>query len=445
MSYIIDYNKELPGYLKVTGNTDVYGDLFVMGTIGGTLGPLGFPTFVYVGDPLSDFPTLKASIDWLSSGKMSGNTTLVLTADEEEITDTILINLPYQLMITSGGYGQSTLKAGTGLTNKPMFNVASNCSFTKLILDGTSLANYGDLSTESLIRLIGSNYIEVKDTTLIGGYNGINIRNTGEIWAFENIIKDQKNANIRVNVTGGTYTYRSAHTDYWGAPIGIQFVSGVTSYFSSQGDTSKPLNSGSIFLIKPNDTSVSFTDCVVMECIWDSTGTFLSGWDFTRSDGRDADDVFLTNVGIEDQRPHAKINITSNTGTTTFTQNVWTKINFSLIPTNQYLKKMSLTPSGRITYLPTHSKDLMVWVSAAVTTTSQPITITWSWFKNGLTGTTYGTMTQNIDQNAKAFNFSQNIYIPDMKKNEYIELYGRVTTTGEDCVLQDANILIMSN
>jgi hypothetical protein len=53
--------------------------------------------------------------------------------------------------------------------------------------------------------------------------------------------------------------------------------------------------------------------------IWNGVGTFLSGFDFSLTSGRDADIFVTNNAGYESKNPHIKINIVDGTSTTTIT------------------------------------------------------------------------------------------------------------------------------
>lgn len=73
-----------------------------------------------------EFETLKLAIDWLSvPGQMSGNTALILTNDEV-IDETIVIDLDFDLVIRSEGYGLVTLTPSLSLSGNSMFDIRSN-------------------------------------------------------------------------------------------------------------------------------------------------------------------------------------------------------------------------------------------------------------------------------------------------------------------------------
>jgi hypothetical protein len=127
------------------------------------------------------------------------------------------------------------------------------------------------------------------------------------------------------------------------------------------------------------------------------------------------------NIGIEDYRPHAKINLAGGTSSNAYPQNTRSKVIYTA--SDIYAKKWSFSTTGRLMFLPSHTKSAQIRMSAALTTTSSQANLKFAIIKNGNTGTQLGTMTVTLDQNARAFNFSSNIYLDDVTLNDYYELY----------------------
>ena len=424
-------------------NVNIDNNLFVKGTIGGTLGPLGFQNYIFVGDPLSDYPTLAASLTKLATS-MTGNTTLVLTADNEIITSPITINLPYNLMITSGGYDQSTITAGlTGdMCDNTLFTLESDVSFSKIIITAVGGATG---TTIAIFNQTDDLYIEFKDSSITGFDKGIVSVSNAEFWVFESVINDCYTSGFELNTISTGARYRSSVTDY-SASIdypnytGINILSGNSIYISSQLDTTELSTTGQTF-IKYAGASITYIDFVVQGCSWNNIGIFRSGFDFTLK--RDADIILLNNTGDEDMKPHAKyVSILNTSGITLNTTN-------QAIPwsaTTTYGKKISFSQATQaITYLPTHKTSLVMWISGAITASNQPATVTLSVVKNGnFTGTTLGNMSIYIDQNSRAFNFSTNVYLDDVLENDTYVIAGKCSTGTEAVILQDLNWLILN-
>jgi hypothetical protein len=415
-----------------TGDTMIMtGNVEVTGTLKTPTSKYNFQSSLSITVGSTDFPTLADTILWLADGNMIGNTTLLLTADNESITDTITINLPYNLAIKGGAYNQTTLSAGTGLSNKPMFVIESNVSFVKVIFDGSTYTDYGSLSTENCIEVNTDDlYIEVKDFLITNFYRGIYSTSNSEFWIMEGGITECYDAGFELNTSSIGAKYRSTLNDYSCTDVnkvytGIKITSGTTIYLSSENDTSEfEITTGHTF-ISYNGTQVSYIDFVVVGCIWNNQGNFKSGFDFTLK--RDADIVMVSNVGQEDHKPHFKLGWLTNTGVTTISaQNTWYKLNLFATPNKiSYAKKFSIS-GNKVTYFPTHSKDCIMWLNGSIAPSSSVAT---NWeiaiVKNGLTGTTYGDLQVTTDASGRQFNFGTNVYLSDVIENDYFEIYIR--------------------
>ena len=148
--------------------------------------------------------------------------------------------------------------------------------------------------------------------------------------------------------------------------------------------------------------------------------------------------------------PHFKIGWQNQTGTTTIsTQNIWYKPSLGvaalsyadgfIIDANKYI--LSGSSVGSSNY------DLTIWISGTLKA-DQTTTTTWQicMFKNGNTGTTYGSMNITTDQSNRAFNYSTNIYIENSVKNDFYEFYLRNTTNNSvNVITVDLNILCLSH
>ena len=187
--------------------------------------------------------------------------------------------------------------------------------------------------------------------------------------------------------------------------------------FSSTGQTVVTKSSG-----------ITYDAIIIEGSIWNGIGNFEgNGFDFRLE--RDASVEFDGNIGVESFLPHTKLSWVGNTGVTTIaTQNKWYKINLFNTPTLTYTKKFGVS-GNQLTYYSSHSKDLMGWISGSVTPDSNAAT---NWqvavIKNSQTGTTYGMIQVTTDQNARAFNFSTNVYMEDATKNDYYEIWIKNTS-----------------
>ncbi len=381
---------------------------------------------------------------------MTGPTKVVVTSNQN-ITDTITINLPYQLTIDGVDYGHTSLNAATGLLGKPMFIVQSAFSLINITCDGTTLAGYGSGNTAENCMTVNTNslYIEVKNFLIKGFKSGISSHSNSEFWIMEGGFVNCWDSGVKINTSASGAKVRSTLNDYtcttaaYTSYVGMNILSGASIYFSSENDTSQlAMATQTVFSITPS--SVTYTDISITGLIWNSVGLFKNSLcDFTNPVL--ADLIMKSNVGVEDMTPHAKLGWEANTGSTTIaTQSKWYKPTLPATPNGANYYKKFTPASNRLTYNPTHSKDALMWISGSLLPDNNTVT---NWqiavVRNGLTGTTYGRIGVTTDQSTRAFNFSTNVYIPDMLQNDYVEIWIRNTSNNTiNGVVQDLNWLV---
>jgi hypothetical protein len=169
---------------------------------------------------------------------------------------------------------------------------------------------------------------------------------------------------------------------------------------------------------------------------WNNQGSFINGFDFSRSDGRDANAYMANNAGIENKNPHSKINVNNNAATTTVTNSgTYYKANWTNSATS-YTSKMTLT-NNRITYQPDNSLDAMAIITGNISVNNANRVITIAIVRNGATGTRYGETDLRVTVSNQPFQFSTVIYVPDLLKNDYIELYVTSSSSGDQVIFRD--------
>jgi len=101
--------------------------------------------------------------------------------------------------------------------------------------------------------------------------------------------------------------------------VGIDFVSASVNQST--------LISGILFKCPVAGTGIEYDGTTVVPddrfsiigCDWNYVGDFVSGFDFTRQDARDAGITIKSCIGISDQTPYFKINLSNGTAATTCT------------------------------------------------------------------------------------------------------------------------------
>lgn len=385
--------------------------------------------------PNSSWETLDEAMEFLDE-HMEGPVVLRLAAETFEISETIVIDLPYSLTIQGASYGTSSIVPATGIAGKPMFRCISDCYFKMLDFDATALANYGTLPGEDAIRLVGADtYNEVKDCTFERFYNTILDSTNAELWVFETDISDATNNGILIHGSAAGVTVKVAETDFIGCNNGVNMSKGsnATIQLASGGYYG---TTGTAILYQPA-TFTNFASISITGNSWDNSGSYISGFDFTRSDGRDKNAIIESNAGMGDQRPNCFINvINSSTSKTLTSMNTWYKADWG---TNTLVETCKWTiASNRITYQPTNRRNGVFTVSGNLTVNANSQNISIAIVKNGSSAVRYGETTLRVVTSGQPFQFSFIAYVSNIAPGDYFEIwYSNATSSWKDVTIQD--------
>lgn len=368
---------------------------------------------------------------------MVGPSLIVLGQGTHLISSTQTINLPYSLTITGSSFGQVTIAAASGLAGTPMFNCQSEATFKMLQFDATSLSGYGSAANEDAIWLTGAgNYHEIKDADFTGFNKAVVLKNNVELFLFDTDINDA--VNTGVEIAAGTSTgviFKISETDFINCTKAISLTSGVNA-------TVSVINCG-FYMTSPTDvcidytpaTFTTYTSVFIGGNTWNIIGSFIQGFDFTRSDGRDADAFIQNNLGEVNHNPSCKIDVVNNSSTTTLSSgNTWYKANWT--NTSSLTSKWAIS-NNRITYLSKNRRDAMVMITGNLSVFSSNRTISIALVKNGVSTTQYGETTLRITTGGQPFQFATVIYLQNLGKNDYVEVWCRSTSNNDVVTFQD--------
>lgn len=365
---------------------------------------------------------------------MTAPSVVRLIGGDYPVTTTQVIDLDFPLTIQGVSYGASTISADPGLSG-PLFQCLTESYFKMLAFDGTG---YGTpASGEDALQLITSGeYFEVKDCTFEGFNKAIIAKSNVEMWIFEVDIISCNAAGIEIaaGATSGI-SFKISETDFISCAKGINFLSGVNPIISV-------LNCGfynAIGGVGINYVPATFTtlkNMFITNNTWNNIGTFMSGFDFTRSDGRDANTFIKNNSGGQDQNPHCRINVNNNATTTNLVVlNTWYKaawVNTSSTTTNWTIG------NNRITYQPVNKSDAWAIITGNISVAASNKTISISIIKNGVTTTRYGETDLRLTTANQPYQFTTVIYLPDIGPGDFFELWAAsITTSTEVVTFQD--------
>lgn len=161
----------------------------------------------------------------------------------------------------------------------------------------------------------------------------------------------------------------------------------------------------------------------------------MSGFDFSRADGRDANVFLLSNAGSENENPHCRLSVNNNP-TFTVNTNAGTYYKAAWINTSFYTCKWTIG-NNRITYQPNNKSDVWTIITGNMSVKDAGRIVTIAVVKNGITTTRYGETDLRVKDGNSPFQFSTVIYIPDVAKNDYLELYFTTNANGDEVTFQD--------
>jgi len=324
-----------------------------------------------------------------------------------------------------------------------MFRCLSESYFKMLQFDATTLASYGTAAGEDAIRLVGSGtYNEIKDCNFESFYNTIVDSTDAELWLFETDINNaQSNGILITSAIAGTIV-KVAETDFIGCKRGVNMNigSGATIQLASGGYYN--VNSTDTAIVYRSSTFTSPVSMSIKGNSWNNTGKYIEGFDFTRSDGRDANFFVESNAGVGDSKPQCFINVTNSlTATTLTTLNTWYKVDWGTSTSTQTTKWT--INNNKITYQSVNRRNGWIIISGNVTASANAQNITVGIVKNGISGTQYGATTIRTTTTDQPFPFSIIVYLSDIGPADYFELYSRnETSSAKTVIFQDIQWLV---
>lgn len=376
----------------------------------------------------SSWQTIDEAVEFLNE-HMAGPSVIRLGEEVYDIAGTIDIDLPYSLTIQGLSYSSSIVAAASGLAGKPMFRCKTDCYFKMLAFDATTLNNYGKSAGEDAIRFIGNDtYNEVKDCSFDRFYNTILDSTNAEIWVFETDISNAQRNGILIHGNVPGVTVKVAETDFIHCARGINLDKGSAATIQlASGGYYNNAGTDTAIIYKPS-TFTAYASVSIKGNLWNNVGKFIEGFDFSRTDGRDANIILESNAGKGDSKPQCFINVlNSTTGTYMATLNTWYKVNWG---TNSASETTKWTINdNKITYQATNKRNGWIIISGNISADANSQNITVGIVKNGASGTQYGATTVRTVTADQPFPFSIIVNLQDIGANDYFELFAKNETS----------------
>jgi hypothetical protein len=379
------------------------------------------------------FTTIAEVIAFLNA-HMSGPTVVSLGAGTYSIVASQTINLPYPVTFQGISFGETTISAAAGVSGSPLFICQTECYFKMITFEAVSNAAGNDG-----IRFTNSGtYHEIKDCVFTGFNKGIVSTNSNEIWIFEVDFENCTGAGVEIAAGGASGgILKMSECDFMQCAKGISLLSGVAETISIISVTFYNTLSGSdIGINYAPATFTAFTTMMITGTSWNNQGTYMNGFDFSRSDGRDANAFLNNNTGMEDKKPHFKLNVNNNASTTTINNaGTYYKANWTN-GASSYTCKWTLA-NNKFTYQPINGREGWAIITGDISVNNSNRVITIAIVRNGITATRYGETDLRVTAASQPFQFSTVIYVPDLAKNDYLELYATSANNSDVVTFQD--------
>jgi len=379
----------------------------------------------------ADFKSITDCLTHLATLTQTEGIRIVVDGGIYSIDSTISVNLTMPIKIEGTGEANTILTATSSLIGSNMFELTTQCDIEKVGFDGT-VSGWIDGTNASFIKVIGNTlFCQFKGFIMDTCKKGIEVTGTSKIYTLDYIIRNSTVAGIELNAAG-IAGLDSEIGNLESNAIGLHFLQSTACdiYLNSI----RFVNATGNIAITYVPATLTYTNFNISCCEWNRVGTFLSGFDFTNS--RDANIIVKNTAGVESKNPLAKINVVGNTTATTIsTSNTWTLVTYT--NTSYYNCKFTIS-SNRMTYQSDYINDLEMWISGSIyVSTAGTKTIQLAIIKNGTNTTQYGTQSVTLDTNGRKFNFSLNVYLQSVTKNDYFELYASNTSNTDDPVISD--------
>ena len=378
---------------------------------------------------------------------MSGPSVVRLSGETYDIDATQVIDLNYPLTIEGMSYGTTTIASAPGLAGSPMFRCLSETYFKHLAFDGSALSSSAG---EDAIQLEGADeYYEIKDCSFDEFNKAIVAETNIELWLFETDMTNTAAAGLEIaaGVTSGVKVTAS-ECDFNACAKGINLASGVSATTNIVNCTFYNANSGDIGINYIPANFTNFNALFITNNAWNNVGAFFDGFDFSRTDGRDAKAFIQHNAGDGDKNPNCHINVLNSAATTTLgTTGTWYKAEWNHAVTTYTTTKWTISNASgagnvnRITYQPTHRRGGWFIISGNLTVNNANRTISLGVVKNANAAVRFGETTIRTQaQNTSAL-FSTVVYIADIAATDYFEIWCSTSHGGDVVTFQDVQWL----
>ncbi|MGD0710824.1 MAG: hypothetical protein ABR968_06540 [Bacteroidales bacterium] len=365
---------------------------------------------------------------------MTSPTVVRLGGGTYSIAATQTINLSYPVTFEGLSDGETTIAAAVGVYGSPLF-ICQTESYFKML---TFITFVGTAGNDGLVFPNSGTYHEIKECTFYGLNRGIvSTSNHSNIIVFATAFVSCAGAGIEIAeglASGGNISVNQCY--FSRCNRGVNLLSGVSQSISLFDNTFGNTTAGTdIAILYTPATLTSFKNIYIASNSWNNQGTYISGFDFTRPDGRDASALIEGNVGVGNSSPMCKVNVVNNVLTTT-TTNANTYYKAAWTNTSSIPCKFTVA-NNKITYQSTNKRNAFVIITGDIAVNSAIPVLTICIVKNGVTATPYGETNIKISAANQPFQFATVIELDNIGPTDYFEVYIESDHAGNIITFED--------
>lgn len=347
---------------------------------------------------------------------MRGPSVVRLGGGDYHIDQSEYINLSYPITFRGFSFATTKIYISDVLANKTAIRSNSDLTLENMQVIAKD-------PTIDFIHYVGKGtYNEIRNFSCNGASIAILDSANAELWITETDIENSASAGIKIHSADDSVKLRITTTDFINCKRGIWLAKGNYPYIDINGGCSFRCSAGDTGLVYVPATFTNLVNGYITGTKWNNIGTYNKGWDFTRTDARDANWYIQSNAGATDRNPRCKINAVSSTDTTAIASaNGWVKAKFTNSATSS-TTKWTLT-NNRAVYQPKNIRDAIGTVSLSVSAASNTRTVHIAIVKNGIKTTRYGQMSVFCKTLNEPMPITTSFEIPNIGNGDYLEVW----------------------
>jgi hypothetical protein len=294
------------------------------------------------------------------------------------------------------------------------------------------LSDNDDYDPEPIRIYGGASYMEFNDVYFNTARVGIRTLDSAEIYVTNSVFANCSGEGI------GIYNYSAKQGCFYDieqntfdmCTKSIEFNTGDSVQFAIKNNIIRSTATDTAFYFV--NATVKHADAVTSITTNDlgNTSNGLVGLDFTTE--ADANIYVRGNTNLEDKNPQVKMNFENANSSQTYASGVWRKVVLAATSVVGATKVLAVVDS--ITYISENTTAVNMWISGACRTSTKNSSIRVGVVKNQNTTIIYGSVPVFLDADARDFNFSTNIKVPNVVEGDVFSIWCQGVGGNEDII-----------